>query len=324
MSAERRQVVPALAQQSRRYGIGEWFGRLLTALTADQRQALAQEAGRKAPAVECPFRASCHAFDPRAVPGKGTNCTKQGGVCSLREYSRIASGGSIRVAPAGSLRTTCPHRFLEGGEIFRWVGEIVLGTSTPLVLREIGFLEGTGGGDVGYVDHVLAHPTRQPLQWCALEIQAVYFSGANMGAEFDVLKHDRSPLPFPVGDRHPDYRSSGPKRLMPQLQIKVPSLRRWGRKMAVVVDHDFFGGLGAMDEVGDISNCDIAWFAVGFEESGGRATLRRGSCRLTTLERAVEGLTGGRPVSLGKFEKTIAERLQKQYPERAASSGLGR
>ena len=258
------------------------------------------------------------------MPGKGANCTKQGGVCSLREYAQTAAGGSATVAPAGSLRTTCPHRFLESGEIFKWVGEVLLGTSTPLVLREIGFLEAEGGGEVGYIDSVLVHPTERPLHWCALEIQAVYFSGRNMGVEFEALKRDRDTLPFPAGDRHPDYRSSGPKRLMPQLQIKAPWLRRWGKKLAVVVDVDFFSALGAMDDVADISNCDIAWFAVEYEESGAKAALRRGFSRLTTLERAVEGLTGGLPVSLTRFEESIGERLRRHYPERAPSSGLGR
>jgi hypothetical protein len=258
------------------------------------------------------------------VPGKGTNCTKQGGVCSLREYKQTVTRGSTAVAPAGSLRTTCPHRFLEDGEIFKWVGEVLLGTSAPLVLREIGFLEAAGGGDVGYIDSVLVHPTQLPIHWCALEIQAVYFSGANMGAEFAALQHTSGMLPFPVADRHPDYRSSGPKRLMPQLQIKVPWLRRWGKKLAVVVDADFFSALGAMDDVADISNCDIAWFAVEYKDSGPKAAVTRGFSRLTTLERAVEGLTGGLPVSLTRFEESIGERLRRHYPEQAPNLGLGR
>jgi len=222
MPGERRQVAPESAQVSRRYGIGEWFGRLFTGLTTEERQAFAQQAARKAPSVECPFRASCRAFDARSVPGKVLHCTKQGGVCSLREYAQTVTKGSPAVAPAGSLRTTCPHRFLEDGEIFKWVGEVLLGSSEPLVLREIGFLEAAGGGEVGYIDSVLVHPTQRPLHWCALEIQAVYFSGTNMELEFEALKNRRNTLPFPAGDRHPDYRSSGPKRLMPQLQIKVP------------------------------------------------------------------------------------------------------
>jgi hypothetical protein len=258
------------------------------------------------------------------VPGKGLHCTKQGGVCSLREYAQTATADPTRAVPAGSLRTTCPHRFLEDGEIFKWVGEVLLGSTEPMVLREIGFLEAAAGGDVGYIDSVLVHPTQRPLHWCALEIQAVYFSGVNMGVEFKALKRDRGRLPFPAGDRHPDYRSSGPKRLMPQLQIKVPWLRRWGKKLAVVVDADFFSALGRMDDVADVSNCDIAWFAVDYKESGAQAALRRSFSRLTTLERAVEGLTGGHPVSLTRFEESIGERLRRHYPERGPSLGLDR
>jgi len=171
--------------------------------------------------------------------------------------------------------------------------------------------------------NVLVHPRRHPIHWCALEIQAVYFSGANMGREFEALRVDRSALPFPAADRHPDYRSSGPKRLMPQLQIKVPSLRRWGKKMSVIVDADFFASLGEMDNVADLSNCDIAWFVVRYDESGGEAILKPAFHRFTTLERAVEGLTGGHPVSLGRFEETIGRRLLRQYPERAPNLGFG-
>ncbi len=84
---------------------------------------------------------------------------------------------------------------------------------------------------------------------------------------------------------------------MPQLQIKVPTLRRWGKKMAVVVDRAFFDSVGEMDRVSDISNADIAWFVVRFEEVPGTAYSRivRDEVRYTTLERSVDGLTGGSP-----------------------------
>jgi len=164
--------------------------------------------------------------------------------------------------------------------------------------------------DVGRIDNVLVHPTRDPMHWCALEIQAVYFSGAAMGREFKLVQtFTGEGLPFPAANRRPDYRSSGPKRLMPQLQIKVPTLRRWGKKMAVLVDRSFFNALGKMDDVKDISNCDIAWFVIRYEESGGEALLTPDQVRLTTLERAVEGLTGGHPVSLEVFEARIREKL---------------
>ncbi len=96
---------------------------------------------------------------------------------------------------------------------------------------------------------------------------------------------------------------------MPQLQIKVPSLRRWGKKMAVVIDEGFLAALGKMDEVKHVSNCDIAWFVVRYSENGESAALEPAFVRLTTLERAVEGLTGGYPVSLETFEKRIRTRI---------------
>lgn len=261
------------------------------------------------------------------LPGT-TKCTKRGGVCSIREYVRSGSDEQAKIAPRGAIRTTCPNRFLENAVIFRWIGEVILKSASPLVVREIEFLEVEAGieeeaREIGYIDHVLVHPTRNPLEWCALEIQAVYFSGASMGKEFTALQNSEELLPFPFANRHPDYRSSGPKRLMPQLQIKVPSLRRWGKKMAVVVDEDFFAALGAMDDVSDISNADIAWFVTRFDEAESGFVLNPAFHRFTTLERAVEGLTGGHPVSLGKFEQRLHRRLDRFYPEHSANLNPG-
>lgn len=215
------------------------------------------------------------------------------------------------------LRVLCPRRFEEEVEIFRWVGEVVLGTSTPEIATEIGFLKAEGGNThVGRIDMVLASQEgcAAALDWCALEIQAVYFSGRSMSEEFrSITNYEGESLPFPSHIRRPDYRSSGPKRLMPQLQIKVPTLRRWGKKMAVVVDKHFFRSLGHMEEVDDLSSGDIAWFTVDFvEEDGGRRfRLVRDSVHVTTLERATEGLTGGSPVTLSEFEAGIRSKLVK-------------
>ena len=130
-----------------------------------------------------------------------------------------------------------------------------------------------------------------------------------MSCEYDAIrKHQWDALPFPAGNRRPDYRSSGPKRLMPQLQTKVPSLRRWGKKIAVVVDHAFFAALAPMAEVPHVSNCDIAWFVVRYDEQSG-ATLVPHKLFLTTLEQAVEGITAGVPVSLEVFEQRIRRKL---------------
>ena len=144
-------------------------------------------------------------------------------------------------------------------------------------------------------------------------MQAVYFSGGKMEDDFAVMRSWTDPgLPFPAKQRRPDFRSSGPKRLMPQLQIKVPTLRRWGKKMAVVVDRAFWKSLDEMKRTPHISNADIVWFVVDYEgPTKGRYKLKPHEAVLTTLEHAVEGLTGGMPVSLEQFERAIREKLAR-------------
>ena len=99
---------------------------------------------------------------------------------------------------------------------------------------------------------------------------------------------------------------------MPQLQIKVPSLRRWGKKMAVVVDRSFFLAMGKMRAVPNISNCDVAWFVLTYKQTAeGLYSLSEDQVQFTTLEDSVEGLTAGVPVSLETFEKRILAKLQR-------------
>jgi len=82
--------------------------------------------------------------------------------------------------------------------------------------------------------------------------------------------------------------------------------------MAVVVDRPFFDSLGPMDSVPHVSNSDIIWFIVRFDEApdGDIATMAIDAVRYTTLERAVEGLTAGIPTSLEDFEAKIRTKLR--------------
>ncbi len=303
----------------RRFGIGEWYGKLFTGLAHDERRYYAdlQQLPKKMrPGQPCPFQSS---------PASTVPCNKEGGVCTLRLYTRPRAGGEVRVAGGddGDLRTVCPRRFEQGGTIYNWAGLTLLGCEAPQVVHEVGFLSAVStkgdaqesAPDVGRIDEVLVVPGTDPLRWCALEMQAVYFQGDAMRCEYDVLqKHRLDTLPFPAGNRRPDYRSSGPKRLMPQLQTKVPSLRRWGKKMAVVVDRSFFAALAPMAEVSEVSNCDIAWFVVRYDEQAGAARLAHDRVFLTTLEQAVEGITAGTPVSLEVFEERIRAKLAQLSP----------
>lgn len=293
-----------------RFGVGEWFGRMAAELSPLERRELYQLAQTPTPDIACPFRQPSHQGSP--LP-----CSKKGGVCSLKLYEPAGEGGSRPVrGDSGALRCTCPYRFQEGGIVESWIGEVLLGSSAPLSVSEVSFLESTLEGDddrtsfVGRIDQVLVHPDSVPLRWCAVEVQAVYFSGPELKPELARMSEwDVAGLPFPGRIRRPDYRSSGPKRLMPQLQIKVPTLRRWGKKLAVVVDESFMAALGQMDSVGSVSNCDVAWFVVRFREEERRALLEPLRVQLTTLERAVEGLTAGVPVSLEDFESSLSAKL---------------
>ena len=215
--------------------------------------------------------------------------------------------------------TTCPSRFLESGLVFQWVSKLLLGTVRPRIVSELSFLMGGASleegkeDEVGRIDNVLVRVKAAKLEWCALEMQAVYFSGRTMQSDFAIMRTWSGPgSPFPSGQRRPDFRSSGPKRLMPQLQVKVPTLRRWGKKMAVVVDRPFWESLGEMKRVPNISNSDIVWFVVSHNgPSRGRYRLALHDTVPTTLENAIEGLTGGTPVSLEQFEASIRRKLSR-------------
>jgi hypothetical protein len=230
---------------------------------------------------------------------------------------RAAGTGPAEVA------ITCPNRFKQDDLIYRWIGSALLGTESVVDLGEIGFLDralsgaagaGSGGDEVGRIDNILVVPNSTPLAWCAVETQAVYFSGRKMQPEFQAVADARGKPVFPGAVRRPDFRSSGPKRLMPQLQIKVPTLRRWGKKTAVVVDKPFFDSLGPMQFEPDPSNADIAWFVVAASTRNGQACLDLADTRYTTLDHAVAGLTAGKPVTQAVFEARIRQRLAAHDP----------
>lgn len=309
-----------MKQSRRRFGIGEWYGKSFLAMKPAKRRELATWQLTKNPALKtipCPFRSTSQEVVP---------CTKAGGVCSLRLYEEANNKVQPVDGLIGQLRSTCPNRFQQETIVYDWVSETVLRSKPTAVISEIGFLQRANMDDmaeprednVGRIDEVLLVPGSDPLNWCALEVQAVYFSGPGMAGEFKSLSSSKNrTIPFPTAIRRPDYRSSGPKRLMPQLQIKVPTLRRWGKKMAVVVDRGFFDALGKMEDVKDISNADVAWFVVSYDETSSPIRLVRDFVCFTTLERAVEGLTGGVPITLVEFEKRIREKATRL---KAASS----
>ena len=300
-----------------RYSIGEWYGVGFETLTPGERFQRAKVEYEKdaLTGILCPFQTN------RQTDRK---CNKKGGVCSLRLYRQTGGG---HVTGTGPLITTCPQRFLESDTIFHWVGEELIQTTKPIVLKEIGFLDRlrseepaeddeTDSRDfIGRIDNVLVHPSREPLDWCALELQAVYFSGQSMRNEFKMLsEEERDSMPYPAKHRRPDWRSSGPKRLLPQLQTKVPTIRTWGKKLAVVIDAAFLSSLVGLEREKHLSNAEIAWFVVAYEPVPNGWKLVRHDLVFTKLDASVKSLTGGVPLSREKFEQQLRFKLESAVP----------
>lgn len=302
-----------------RYSIGEWYGVGFESLTPAERfsRAKIESEAKAINGNPCPFQ-------------RDAKCNKKGGVCSLRQYQQVDDGP---VSGIGPVITTCPNRFLESSEIFRWVGETMLKTKEPIVLNEIGFLDRLRPKEepseenqdtrdfIGRIDNVLVHPDRKPMDWCALEIQAVYFSGKSMSNEFRMLAESETDvMPYPAKQRRPDWRSSGPKRLLPQLQTKVPTISTWGKKMAVVIDEAFFGSLVSLDEEKYQSNSEIAWFVVGYDAKPGGWKLVPRRVVFSRLDTSVKSLTGGVPLSRERFEEQLRDKIGKTAPSHPLSS----
>jgi hypothetical protein len=193
----------------------------------------------------CPFR--------QAPCNKG-NLQNPLGICSF------ASGGEAGLV--------CPHRFLETGRIFTDVGRAAFGVGTRiLVAPEIRILK-TGQRSarrVGKVDYLIAktNPDNTVIDFAALEVQAVYFSGSSLRPAFDEFLATGQ---MPANTRRRlDYRSSAQKRLMPQLHLKVPVFRRWGKRFFVAIDQLFFANLPPFKTVSSIENSEITWLVYSFK-----------------------------------------------------------
>ena len=278
-----------------RYGIAEWFGEPFGSLPPPRRQRFAAAALGESVSLPCPFKAG--------MPP----CSKKGGVCSIRRYRH--ERGRI-TEPAGSTVITCPSRFGQADLLPRWLADIV-GFEQVFLAREVPFMRSPETEKAaGRIDLVLSGDSTA-AQWFGLEIQAVYFSGQGMSADFEQLKHDggHSP-PEPTTTRRPDWRSSSAKRLMPQLQVKAPTLRRWGTKLAVAVDHPFFQSIGGASSAPshDLNEGDIIWLVPRVSDNH---QLEPQHWEVLSLEASSEKLLAATSVKREEFESALRAKLQR-------------
>ena len=191
----------------------------------------------------------------RQCPFRDTPCTKSSksdplGICSLSDGGRAAA--------------LCPVRFLEDDRIFSDAGRLAFGDGAvirafPEVrILSVPGLNGTKDRKIGKVDFLIGKiEGENVVDFAALEVQAAYFSGGNLR---QVLRHfmQNGHLNDIDANRRPDFRSSAQKRLIPQLALKIPVFRRWGKKFFVVVDSMFFGAMPAFPNTTQ-ANTELTW-----------------------------------------------------------------
>ncbi|GAA1350594.1 NotI family restriction endonuclease [Falsarthrobacter nasiphocae] len=304
------------------WGIAEWYGENIDEMRPDRRQEAAQIslsvknktiAPNEAPS--CPFLSTIR---PDA------KCNKPGGVCSIRLYDNDIPEKDRQPA------AVCPNRFLEvasGHSVFARIADKIYGPSSEaLVIKEIPFLNKVDAdGNIsreakaGRFDWVLipnppAPNSTGPLDWLAVETQAVYFSGGNMWSDIEEYLRDPSRLHAPQAQRRPDYRSSGAKRLAPQLDAKAPVIRRWGRKVAVIVDQSFFDELASLPtQISDFDNAEVVWVTMRYNS---HMELAVNQIIFSLLDESIAALQATRPLKRSEFENGLKKELWKSGPRR--------
>ena len=282
------------------YGIAEWYGEAFAEMAPSRRMELARIAlGRGPDPPPCPFQSG------------RPPCRKRGGVCSIQRYERLPELGGARVGRrTGGPVIVCPQRFEEGNTVPKWLADVVgFNASKSFIAREVPFMRSPSTGQrAGQIDIVLADG-REDFKWFGLEIQAVYFSGTGMPKEFERLAKDANERPpYPDSVRRPDWRSSSAKRLMPQLQVKAPTLRRWGTKLAVSVDMPFFEAMGgsSREPSHDLDEGDIIWLVVEVSE---KYKLKARHWEVLSLEDSSKKLLAAKPIRRQEFEPLLRSKL---------------
>ena len=296
-------MTQAPTNELQHFGIAEWFGKRFFTLTPEERQDMAQIGMENKKEVRplCPFQ-----------EGNRT-CSKGSGVCSIKLYGKGDDNRAVDLEDTPII--TCPKRFEEGLLLISWLAEIVEAKDTDVqIAKEVPFLINPDTKKpAGKIDFVLATDVGDSSRWFALEIQAVYMSGNSIQSQFKILKNDdQETPPYPDENRHPDWRSSSAKRLMPQLRTKVPVIRQWGNKVAIALDSQFFQHLGgpSPERQTQITEGDIIWMIptmrLGEDE---RYHLYRGHYEVLVLDETEKKLLSADNITKAEFEESLKKKL---------------
>lgn len=220
---------------------------------------------------------------------------------------------SIIAHETGSLPVpTCPRRLWEGNDVFRWADTLAFSYLGPHITarrKEVPFMRHPQKRKkLASFDHVLAarDSDGRILDYCAVEVQAVYFSGDEIRTEY--LEFIRSGIVATNRRRRPDYRSSSVKRLLPQLELKADAIRRWGKRLFVAIDKEFFNTLNLDHFETSIDNADIVWliYQICGTPNDRQYKLQRVEHKFTTLEEVKVAVLRRRIPRRDEFESELA------------------
>ncbi len=100
---------------------------------------------------------------------------------------------------------------------------------------------------------------------------------------------------------------------MPQLEIKVPTLRRWASKLAVAVDRPFFDSVGGPSAIPtrDLDDGDIVWLVPELQSGpDGHMQLSPGHWEVLTLEQSRSKLLAAETIARSDFEASLKQKLR--------------
>jgi len=241
----------------------------------------------------------------KLCPFRDTPCTK----VSKKDPMGICTFSNGKVAAS-----VCPVRFLENGRIFRDAANLAFGQGSEFeVFPEIKILKIPGTGatkekKIGKVDYVIGRIEEHKItDFAAVEVQAVYFSGTEMRTFFNSYIAGEN-VDISDSSRGMDFRSSAQKRLVPQLQLKVPVFRRWGKKFFVVVDSVFFSELPRFSTTSE-ANSEVTWLAYPIKKTGKDYLLSEPDIVHSEWEEVRNSLREGTPPDPSE----ILQELQRKY-----------
>lgn len=305
-------------EKAYKWGPSEWFGLDVTALTDAERLEVAKDAlaGKEMEIPRpCPYLTN--------LTARNVNCSKPGGVCSVQRYSNAPAGIKLE----GHRVAICPSRLVTR-EVLAKVAKAVLGIEEAVTLvKEVPYslnmTKTKASGEpawAGRIDWLLVDG-KNPTKFTAVETQSVYMSGKSQDGTFQAFINAEGRMAIPPEYRHPDYKSSVPKRLAPQLESKARHLSSTNRKTVVIVDEYVRSNMSNLVETHvPFAYADDAVRAQRHKFEGSQVifvivSLENGDLTIsemlyTSIDAARAALDAVGPMSPLEFEKVVLDLVQ--------------